>query len=167
MATTGTIPRTAARLTLMCSMPCRNAGQGIFKWNSLISYPRFLLGYGLTLPYVMRFLGLLSWKPINTWPKGRWTKEDIQVALGNPYTILGVWLVTASTGSGFCGRVPSPTRSGIVQSDGRPVSPRTISRRSMLRATNHSGTTATPHRRPWDQGRYRNRECRTLTWDHQ
>lgn len=37
----------------------------------------------------------MSWKAINTWPKGRWTKEDAQAALGNPYTILGIWLLAA------------------------------------------------------------------------
>jgi 4-amino-4-deoxy-L-arabinose transferase-like glycosyltransferase len=76
------------------SLPYRDAGQGILTWSSLTYYPRFILGYGLSLPYAILFLGLLGWKVINTWLKGRWRKEDVQAALGNPYTILGVWLVT-------------------------------------------------------------------------
>jgi hypothetical protein len=76
------------------SVPYRDAGRGILTWNSLTYYPRFILGYGLSLPYAILFLGLLSWKAINTWPKGRWKKEDALATLGNPYTILGVWLLT-------------------------------------------------------------------------
>jgi 4-amino-4-deoxy-L-arabinose transferase-like glycosyltransferase len=77
------------------SVPYRDAGQGILTWRSLTYYPRFLLGYGLSLPYLILFLGLLGWKVINTWLKGKWRKGDVQAVLRNPYTILGVWLLTA------------------------------------------------------------------------
>jgi hypothetical protein len=76
-------------------VPYRDAGQGILTWSSLTYYPRFLLGYGLSLPYAILFLGLLGWKVINTWLKGKWRKGDVQAVLRNPYTILGVWLLTA------------------------------------------------------------------------
>jgi len=77
------------------SLPYRYAGQGILTWSNLTYYPRFLLGYGLSLPYLILFLGLLGWKAITAMAGKKGVREDAWVVLRNPYAILGFWLLTA------------------------------------------------------------------------
>lgn len=77
------------------SVPYQAAGQGILTWSSITFYPRLILAYGLSLPYVILFLGLASWRGINAWRQRGSTRQDVRAAFGNPYTILEVWLVTA------------------------------------------------------------------------
>ncbi len=76
------------------SVPYRDAGQAILTWSSITYYPRLILAYGLSLPYVILFLGLVSWRGINAWKERGSTRQDVRAAFGNPYTILEVWLVT-------------------------------------------------------------------------
>jgi 4-amino-4-deoxy-L-arabinose transferase-like glycosyltransferase len=76
------------------SIPYRDAGEKILTWNNLTYYPRFVLGYGLSFPYAIIMLCLASWRCINTWREGSWIKQNLRAWLGNPYTILVVWLLT-------------------------------------------------------------------------
>jgi 4-amino-4-deoxy-L-arabinose transferase-like glycosyltransferase len=76
------------------SVPYRDAGEAVFTWKNVSYYPRFVLGYGLGLPYAILFLSLAIWRGVNTWREGKLINRNWRLRLARPSSILVVWLLT-------------------------------------------------------------------------